>query len=137
MAVMDLEGCSRRLPCEQNIVPMGSGGAKGPGDRFRSSGVQKAEVDSRYGLGGLQSLAAAGAERCPIGLGGAEGPGALQVLIKTSIFVIDLETVYREMRSVAGDANLGRHGGHPSLGKEVLLLNRKDYLFINTGCEAN
>jgi len=29
-------------------------------------------------FGGLQSLAAAGAEHCPIGLGGAEGPDALQ-----------------------------------------------------------
>ena len=27
-------------------------------------------------FGGLQSLAAAGAEHCPIGLGGAEGPDA-------------------------------------------------------------
>jgi len=42
-------------------------------------------------FGGLQSLAAAGAEHCPIGLGGAEGPDALQGCIRTSIAGIDLE----------------------------------------------
>ena len=42
-------------------------------------------------LGGLQSLAAAGEEHCPIGFRGAKGPGALQVPMKTLIAVIDLE----------------------------------------------
>jgi len=50
-------------------------------------------------FGGLQSLAAAGAEHCPIGLGGAEGPDALQGCVRTSIAGIDL---------------VGRHGGRPS-----------------------
>src|SRR5262245_23230697 len=55
-------------------------------------------AEKRHWLGGLQSLAAAGAEHCPIGVGGAEGPGALQV---------------------GRNQNWGRHGGHPSLKNDI------------------
>ena len=78
-----------------NKASIGLHGAEGPG------ALQKDQnFDSRYGLGGLQSLAAAGPDKDPdtgqmlvppnkasIGLHGAEGPDALQDKINASIVI--------------------------------------------------
>jgi hypothetical protein len=66
-AVIDLEGCSPLQPREQNIVPIGCGGAEGP-----------APSRGPYRSGGLQSLPAAGAAHCPHRVRRRRGTGALQ-----------------------------------------------------------
>jgi len=45
----------------------------------------ESKLDSRYRLGGLQSLAAARSEHCPIGFVAAEGPGALRINARNSV----------------------------------------------------
>jgi hypothetical protein len=70
IAVIDLEGCSPLQPWEQNIVPTGS---TAPRDRRAFQVWIKTSI-AIIDFGGLQSLAAAGGEHCPNGLGGAEGP---------------------------------------------------------------
>jgi hypothetical protein len=59
------------------------------------------DFNSRYCLGGLQSLAAATEELSPERVPGAEGPDALQVSIKAPMLVPDLEDSLGQIRKIS------------------------------------